>query len=297
MTASGPESSRRGGLRPDDRTTVVRLDDERRLAYAEYGCPDGTPVVFLHGTPGSRRLGAVFETSARVHGVRVLAPDRPGYGRSTPWLDRSLADAATVVEAVLDDAGVERAGLVAFSGGAPHALATASVCPDRLTRVDIVAGATPPSVTETTPAVQRLLALGATTVPTVLRGVFRGQAWLAARLAPSVVVSLYTSNGRAERVPADVAELVRADFVEALRRGGWGAVTEFRQTATDWDVACDEVPVDVCFWHGTADTNVPIAGVRRFADRMPTAELRVVDGADHLRTLLRRAPTVLLRHR
>jgi pimeloyl-ACP methyl ester carboxylesterase len=290
--ATSDRSSRATSDRAD--THTVWLDDERRLTYAEYGRADGIPVVFLHGTPGSRRLGRLLAPAARRLGVRVLAPDRPGYGRSTPWPDWSVGDAGAFVTAVLDDAGVETAGLVAFSGGAPYALAAAERHPGRVSRVDAVAGATPPDVSQALPLGQRVLAGLATATPFVLRGLFRGQAWLAGRLDPSVVVSQYTTH--AASVPDDVAQLVRADFVEAFARHRSGAATEFRESTRDWGVDFAAIDQPVHLWHGADDTNVPLAGVRRLEARVPTARLHVLD-ADHLRTLLRCRSDVLDGHR
>ncbi|EMA31547.1 alpha/beta fold hydrolase [Natronobacterium lacisalsi] len=272
---------------------TVSLDDGRQLAYAEYGCPKGVPVVFLHGTPGSRRLGVAFETIAEDLGVRLLSPDRPGYGRSSPWPDRSIDDAGEFVGALLDDADVGTAGIVGFSGGCPYALAAAASLPERIDRVDVVAGATPPDVSEATPAMQRFLAGLATTAPVVLRGLFRGQALLADHLAPSFVVDQYTAADTGEPVPDDVAEIVKADFLEAFARHRRGAVTEFRNTATDWGIDFADIDSRVHLWHGENDTNVPIEDARRLETRISTAELHVLEDADHLRTLLRGVPRLL----
>jgi pimeloyl-ACP methyl ester carboxylesterase len=38
-------------LRDDN---ILRLSDGRRLGYAEYGDPEGEPIMLFHGTPGSR---------------------------------------------------------------------------------------------------------------------------------------------------------------------------------------------------------------------------------------------------
>lgn len=295
MTAKSSTSPRPDAERDTDRTVTASTDGDGDIAYAEYGRPDGAPVVFLHGTPGSRKLGSLFDSAADEAGVRVLAPDRPGYGRSDPRPDRSIRDAGAFVGAVLDDADVRTAGLVAFSGGAPSALATAATRPDRVERVDIVSGATPPDVGGETPAVQQFLARLATTTPAVLRGLLRGQAWVADRLGPSVVVSQYTEN--AESIPDAEAEVVRADFVEAFARSRRGAATEFRNAATDWGVRFEEITTPVNFWHGENDANVPIDGVRRLEERIPNARLRVLDDADHLETLLRCIPDVIERHR
>jgi len=274
------------------RPRTVPLDGDRQLAYAEYGPADGVPVVFLHGTPGSRRLGALFESSARERGIRLVAPDRPGFGRSSPRPDRAVGEAAEFLVPIFDDAGVETATLVAFSGGAPYALAAATTTA-RIDRVDVVAGATPPAVSDSTPAVQRLLTGLATTAPTALRGLFRGQAWLAERLDPSFVVGQYTTGDVGEPIGDATADLVRADFVEAFARHRSGAVTEFRHAAADWGVDFDAIDAAVRFWHGERDANVPIAGVRRLASKIPAARLRAFDDADHLRTLLRSVPEIL----
>jgi len=289
--ATGRSGSDGGGGDEDPRT--VSVSDGRRLAYAEYGSPDGTPVVFLHGTPGSRRLGELFDTAARERGVRILAPDRPGFGASSPWRARSVSDGATVVTAVLDDAGVERAGLIAFSGGCPYALATAATCPERVDRVDVISGATPPD-TGDDPAIQRLLRGLATRTPSLLGGLFRGQTWLARRFDPSIVVSQYTDE--AETIPDEIAEVVRSDFIEAFATHRSGAVTEFQHAASGWSIDFDDIDLPVRFCHGDADENVPIAGVRRLAERIPDARVESVTGADHLRTLLRCREDVLDRH-
>lgn len=276
-------------------TRVVSVDGDRQVAYAEYGRSDGVPVVFLHGTPGSRRLGALLATRARENGVRVLAPDRPGYGRSSPWPNRSVRDAAEFVTPVLDDADVRTAGLIAFSGGGPYALSIAATLAEEISHVDVISGATPPTKREEPPVVQRLLTRLATTTPAVLRGLFRGQTWLVERLGPSVVVERYTADDDA--VPDAAAEIIEEDFLEAFARHRSGAVTEFRNTATDWGIDFAEIDAAVRLWHGSNDTNVPISGARRLEQTIPTADLHVLDDADHLQTLLRSLPDVLERHR
>ena len=291
---TGRDSLDDGDGDADDSPTIVSLDGERRLAYAAYGAPEGTPVVFLHGTPGSRRLGELFDTAARERGIRILAPDRPGFGKSSPWPARSITDTARVVTAVLDDAGVERAGLIAFSGGCPYALAAAATDPARVERVDVIAGATPADVGGDDPAIQRLLRGLATTTPLLFGGLLRGQAWLARRRDPSVVVGQYTDD--VEAIPDAAAEVVRTDFVEALATDRSGTITEFQHAASAWDLDYAAIDAPVRFWHGDGDANVPIAGVRRLADRIPDAHLERISDADHLRTLLRSRADVLDRH-
>lgn len=293
MTAQTAPASDESSTKGDVQFATIEGADDRRLAYAEYGTETGSPVVFLHGTPGSRRLGELFEPTARDNDIRLLAPDRPGYGRSDPWPDRSIRDGEQVVRAVLDHAGVDAARLVAFSGGAPYAFAAAASLPDRIDRVDAVAGATPPEYARERPALQRALSGIGSTAPPALAALFRVQRWVAKRRDPSFVVAQYTTGDPTDPVPNRAAEIVRADFLEALSRRRSGAVTEFRHAAADWNVDFDAIDAEIRFWHGDDDANVPIAAVRRFEATLPNARLEVLDGADHLRTLLRSVPAIL----
>jgi pimeloyl-ACP methyl ester carboxylesterase len=274
---------------------AVRTEDDRRVRYAEYGDPDGRPVTLFHGTPGSHRLAALFDEAARRRGVRLLALDRPGFGRSSPWPTRDLTATGAFVVPVLDAAGVSRTGVVGFSGGGPHALALAATHGDRVTSVDLVAGATPPSLAGPPPVARRLLVGAASTTPAVLAGLFRGLAWLAPRLPAAVVAQYTTSAGRAA-LPGSVTDLVVQDFREALAHTRRGTVTELRLLADDWDPSLLAVDHRVRLWHGGRDANVPLTGARRLRDRLPDARLTTDADADHLTTLLDCRDPVLDRH-
>ncbi|WP_280536935.1 alpha/beta hydrolase [Halopenitus sp. POP-27] len=275
---------------------TVLVDGSRRIAHAEYGDPDGTPVLFFHGTPGSRLLATLLEPAATEHGIRLIAFDRPGYGRSDPQPDRTVRDAGANAIAVLDAVGIETAGLVGFSGGSAHALATAATHPDRVDRVDVIAGIAPPRFSDSRSSAPRLLAGLARRAPSVLGSVLRADAWVIERRSPAAATSRYTSDAVDEPVPDDVAAIVKADLLEAVARSRSGVVTEFRTTAAEWGIPLDrlvEADIDVRFRHGDADTNASIADVRRFSQALATAEIRVLEGADHLRTLTRAGPTAL----
>lgn len=267
---------------------------ERSIAYAEYGDLAGQPVVVFHGTPGTHRLGGLFAQLAAERGIRLLAVDRPGYGDSDPWPQRSLADIGGVVAAVLDDTGVDSAGMVGFSGGGPHALAVAATHGDRVTSVDVISGATPPTVGDQTPAMQRFLGALAASTPRLFGRVFSGQAWVASHVSPAVVLSQYTDR-EIETVDQGVVDLLTRDFVEAVDGSPQGVATEFRLLAREWEFSVETVDQPVRLWHGERDTNVPPASLKQLSRRLPNSDLVTVDG-DHLSTLLASRARVLDGH-
>ncbi|MFC7186649.1 alpha/beta fold hydrolase [Halorubrum yunnanense] len=245
------------------------LGDGRTLAYAVGGDESGTPVVAHHGTPGSRLFASLLDDAAAEAGVRLLVPDRPGYGRSSPppddwgWREwrRDLA-------ALLDAESVERCGVVGFSGGGPFALAAGGS--DRVSRVGLVSSVVPPAEV----ALVRL-----SRVPFAVRALFRLSGAFASVAGPDTVVGQYTDRS----VPEAVSRAVADDFHEALRQGATAVARENRSFGSEW-AGIDRTPVPVRAWHGTRDGNAPLSAVEALAGEreatLTTAE------TDHLGTLL-----------
>jgi pimeloyl-ACP methyl ester carboxylesterase len=116
----------------------ILLTDSRRLAYCDYGPLTGFPVFYFHGTPGSRLEAQLADQAARQHDIRLLALDRPGIGRSDLQPGRKLLDWPQDMAATADQLGLDRFGVIGFSGGGPYALACAYALPERLNFVALV---------------------------------------------------------------------------------------------------------------------------------------------------------------
>jgi pimeloyl-ACP methyl ester carboxylesterase len=115
----------------------------RRVMFSRYGPPDGHRVLFHYGSPGTRHLGSRMAEVVERHGVQLLVLDRPGYGASTRWPGRRIADVVEDVALLVDMLGWERFAVWGGSGGGPHALACASFLADRVERCASVVGPAP----------------------------------------------------------------------------------------------------------------------------------------------------------
>jgi pimeloyl-ACP methyl ester carboxylesterase len=120
------------------RAHILVLASGRRIGCAEYGDPAGLPVLALHGTPGSRLMFALSDGAARERGLRLIAPDRPGYGLSDHRICESLAQSAEDVAAVADAYGLNRFAIIGVSGGSPFAVAAAAANADRVVLLALV---------------------------------------------------------------------------------------------------------------------------------------------------------------
>jgi pimeloyl-ACP methyl ester carboxylesterase len=255
-------------LHDSSTTERHRLPDGRTLAYTLCGDPDGAPVLVHHGTPGSRLFGALLDGAARDVGARLVVPDRPGYGRSSPPpTDWDWSDWRTDCTDLLAADSLDDVPTLGFSGGGPFALACARS--DRVTRVGLVGAVVPPF--------EGGLATLAR-VPFVLRALFGFSTLLASVVGPSVVVGQYTDRD----VDDPVVDAVAADFDEALDQSTRAPARENRLFATSQAPLPRDVPLRA--WHGSRDENAPLDPVEGLVRDVDGA-LRTLD-ADHLGTLL-----------
>lgn len=102
-----------------DRTRQqVKLQDGRTLGYAGYGAPQGAPVIYSHGFPGSRLdyLLADAGDAATETNARIIAVDRPGMGLSAFNRGRQLLDWPDDVTELADALQIDRFTVLGNSG-------------------------------------------------------------------------------------------------------------------------------------------------------------------------------------
>jgi pimeloyl-ACP methyl ester carboxylesterase len=124
--------------RPVSRFGKVRVATGPRLNYAEFGRPDGRPVLFLHGWPDSWfSFSRVLELLP--DDVRAIAVDQRGFGDSErPASGYSIAEMADDALALLDSLGVPRATFVGHSFGSFVARRVALAHPNRVARLVLI---------------------------------------------------------------------------------------------------------------------------------------------------------------
>ncbi|HET7197597.1 MAG TPA: alpha/beta fold hydrolase [Burkholderiales bacterium] len=113
--------------------------DGLQVRYFEEGA--GAPLVLLHGAS----LGSSADVWARnlaplaAHGLRVVAPDLPGFGETDNPADPSLAYRRDFVLELMDALGMARASLVGHSQSGRIVLELAFRHPGRVAKAVVVA--------------------------------------------------------------------------------------------------------------------------------------------------------------
>jgi len=102
----------------------MTLSDGRILAWYEWGPSAGVPVLFCTGAAMSGWLGFGNDCLADL-GLRLMAVDRPGLGRSSLHPHKTPASWVDDVRELLQFNALSEVLVVGFSQGAPFAFALA----------------------------------------------------------------------------------------------------------------------------------------------------------------------------
>ncbi|KEF54243.1 uncharacterized protein A1O9_09409 [Exophiala aquamarina CBS 119918] len=287
---------------------TLKLADGRILGFAEYGDPEGTPLLFFHGYPSSRLECGPADELLRRLGIRGLALDRPGFGLSSPQPGCRIIDWPADVREFAKAKQLIRFSVLGGSGGGPFALACAHMLPhSMLTGVGLFASA-PPWVAgpHYMSLGRRMTRLAAVHWPTGLRALLNatvgGLQWLVntepvakwidgwleaqdqkkerrdAQNSEKAVEEMVLKRSTAERREALVHLLIGEPFAQ----GAEAAVHEAELLSSDWGFRFEDVQYDpIRIWHGREDKNAPIVMIRYMADRLPHSKLQQFHGDTH----------------
>jgi pimeloyl-ACP methyl ester carboxylesterase len=290
---TGPEPRGGGATADGPRASMSAvLADGRRISWAEYGAPAGAPLVLLHGTPGSRLQFRFLHEPALAAGVRLVTPERPGYGRSDPVPGGvTFAGYADDLLQLVDHLGLGSITLGGVSGGGGFAVAAAATHPQRVKRLILISAGVPApraALRGMSFPVRAVLFL-AVHAPRLAERVFAAQA--------TADLDLPAVRWARQRMPAEDRRLfddpgwrahLTEDIREALRQGPGAAVADL--SLSRWEPVRSELPrltVETVLVHGAEDVNVPIGIARFVAAQVPHARLIELQGAGHLSAIER----------
>ena len=272
------------------RELLVGSPDGRALEAVEEGDPDGTLVVFHHGSPGAAVPFEPFDRAAAERGIRLVTISRAGFGESSRDEGRSVASAAADAAALADHLGAERFLTMGWSGGGPHALACAALLSDRVRAAATIAGVAPydaqgldwtAGMGENNQIEYPLAARD----PDELLTWMRPQAEALGAVEPNEIVtelrSVISEVDEAE-VSGALGELMATSFHRAFRAGPWGWFDDDLAFVRPWGFELSSIGVPVSVWQGRQDLMVPFAHGEWLVEHIPTARSRLRPEHGHL---------------
>ena len=271
-----------------DRTSrVQRLADGRRIGYGEFGDAQGAAVLAIHGTPGSRFMFALTDKAARERSLRIIAPERPGYGLSDFRQNGTLAHAADDMTAFADALGLDRFAVIGVSGGGPYAVATAASMADRIALLALIGPVGPIADCQGRIRMTKLHRLIFTRMggsPAACATFFWSLRNLV-RWAPGVayraLMQRVTPSDRGVLARAEVKANLQEALKEGLRPGIDGARQDLRLFCAPWGLKLEDIDVPAVVWQGSDDAIVPPGGAYHLAETLPNCRLDVIQGGGH----------------
>ncbi len=270
------------------RDQCLRLSDGRKLGFRVYGDPKGAPILFLHGTPGSRLKFSIAHEAGEELGLAIIAPDRWGYGLTEAPQTLSLRRFGDDMAALMDDLGRESFAVGGISGGGPYAAAVAACLSRRVTALALVSPVGPIADAGLGPSLPLLHRLCFTVLPTRPRTVstamraFRWSLAHAPRLAGRLTTWRAARPDRRLIGRSDVRQRILGSFSEGLRPGTVGPNTDLAIFSKPWQVDLAAISAPSRLWIGSRDSNVPIAAARILAQRIPRCVFTELPNQGHL---------------
>jgi pimeloyl-ACP methyl ester carboxylesterase len=268
---------------------TLRLSDGRELELYASGPEDAAPLIVHHGIPGSAGPLPPLETAAHAAGLRYVSYARPGYAGSSRLVGRCVADTATDVAAILLHLGADSCVVTGWSGGGPHALATAAALPEKVAGCLLI-GSLAPYTAEDLDWFDGLAEQNEQSTRLILDG---DQDGLRALLVPYAAQENFADIDSfiamwPSMLPGRDRRALHSDFGAALAlhmgagasQGIEGWMDDLLAQFVDWGFDPESVSCPVLVWHGANDLVVPRTHWIWFDEHLPTAQsvLKLEDG-------------------
>jgi len=254
------------------KTTDATTGEEVKLFYEDWG--QGQPVIFIHGWPSCHSMWEHQLSELPKHGVRCIAYDRRGFGKSCkPWNGYNYDTMADDLKAIIEGLDLQDVILVGFSMGGGEVVRYFSRYGGARIKKAVLISAVPPYMLKTDTNPDGLPKEQFETMEQQIvedRFAFLetfGKMFFGVNLVNHPVSSAYLQNFT--NIAAVATQRATVECLKAF------AYTDFRD-----EMVAVNVPTLII--HGDADKTVPIeiAG-KKSATMITTNQFLIYEGAPH----------------
>lgn len=243
-------------LRDDN---ILTLASGKKLGYAEYGNPEGIPVLLHHGNPGSRLFWGLIPDSPFNEKYRLIAPDRPGYGLSDHYGKESLEKWPAIIKELMSYLEIDEFYNCGVSGGGPYALICARDLYERILGTALISPVGPlvPESIGNMNVNKKLFSL-APKFPALIKFQFKITTKML-RKNPERFISLFEKKLKKsdrEMISTEIVRnLLKIDFLEAYRKNESGSVYDCF-IPSQWPIEFDSFKGEIHIWYGEDDRSI-----------------------------------------
>lgn len=276
----------------ENQRRVLKLKNGRQIDYSIFGAKNGPKlkgrILFLH----DQAIGDTWFKDAVIAasraGLQIIAPLRPGFGRTTIYDGESsdpMAFAPDVKE-LLDHLKVDKAAIMSVRSGLVHGLAAAQLMPQRFTSITAANPILPvlcDADLEGTNGYNLLIPKTRLHFPHALRFLCKaGFAFVTAK-GPEAFTKAVVRDS-----PKDLEWVSRTEVLSSIIAGQLvhreqGYVGNYGDIAyaDDWTHLLTGSSVPIRMVIGEHDCNVQWAAARRWASELPHAKLHILEDSGY----------------
>ncbi|QBF32353.1 alpha/beta fold hydrolase [Thalassococcus sp. S3] len=270
--------------------TVRTMSDGMQMQVFEFGDPKGQPVVFIHGMlDGMTALRRHADLWSR-HGLRVIAPIRPGFGLSTAVKRADQAEPVFTahLHELLCALDVAEVTLLGYMGGAVYAYAFNAAHPEWVAGMVMVSGGVPlrslVQIAQMAPR-QQVVAytarFAAPLLPPILRA---GISQIDGKDVQAFIEALYRPGTHDHTVikRLGIADLMRDEYRFSAQQGHKGFAADSHLVVRDWSRFLRQAPKNVILVHGRHDPAITASSVEQFQADHPYMTLHLHEDCGQL---------------
>ncbi len=231
----------------------ITYSDGNILSYSDYGNPDGYPILIQHGLISSIQDYDLFDGLISL-GTRLISIARPGYGQSSPYRMKNIAEWADVVSVLVEKLGLSHFDILAMSSGSTYGYAIGYGFPEKARNLFVLSG---------------IPALYDENIITLWPYPSNRDATLGEM--QQLAHELFFSNLSGD-------ELAKNDIQDSMMNNCFGIAQDFMLRARDWGFGLPDVKVKVYMQHSKSD-NLILAEMT--SKLLPNCSLKISDREEH----------------
>ncbi len=267
----------------------VQHPDGRTLSWLQIGASEGRPLIYCHGFPGSRVEVLFLNCVARKYQLSIIAPDRPGYGQSTPLKGRTFQDWVSDIRMITEKVGWQTFNVLGVSGGGPYACALAAMLSEQTQHLFLACPLAPFTADERLYRDMPLrLRLGLSLwlrFPALMEKFHKLLFRTIICRHPELFVKFITGRlpevDRAAITRSEIYPLLHHSITEAFHWQGEGIFEDLHLYTQVWPFQFSDVKCPTHIWYGQQDHVLPWSMGTYYKHAIESAELTLIPDAGH----------------